>query len=104
MLTPYPADFPRESIALLLDVVRGQAPIPSVLCLHAWNVVGFVLGKTIGGGAEINVIGQSGATDEEILVSALEHPTESGVYAGIFPWGLVLQIALRLLAQYAGRA
>ena len=101
MLTPYPTEFPREGLTMLLDAVRGKVPeIPDIV--HAaWDVAGFALGKTIGGGPV--VAGESAdASDDDILTMALAHDAPPGVSEGLFPWALVLSIALRLLAKYAG--
>lgn len=99
MLTPYPTEFPREGLMMLLDAVRGKLPETREIIHAAWDVTGFCLGKTIGGGPIVS--GNPDATDEEILASALAHDAPAGVSEGLFPWALVLSIALKLLAKYA---
>jgi hypothetical protein len=98
MLTPYPTEFPRESLTMLLDAVRGKVPEMPELAHACWNVAGFALGKTLGGGP---VIASSTITDEEVLSEALKHDAPAGVSEGLFPWGLVVSIALKLLSKYA---
>lgn len=97
MLTPYPTEFPREALTMLLDAVRGNLPDTKATVHAAWDVAGFCLGKTLGGGPVV-AGDPEGASDEDILAMALAHDTPPGVVEGLFPWGLVLMIALRLLA------
>ena len=99
MLTPYPTEFPREGLGILLSAVRGQLPDTHELAHVCWNVAGFALGKTLGGGP-IVACNREEFTDEEVLIDALNHDAPAGVSEGLFPWGLVLDIALRILLRH----
>ena len=71
-----------------------------------WNVAGFALAKTLGGGPVVIAGSHLNLSDEEILQSALEHQPPEGmpIYAGIFPWSLVLALAIRYLAKLVENA
>jgi len=97
MLTPYPTEFPREGLNILLQAVRGQFPDTPELAHVCWNVAGFALGKTLGGGPI--VAGNHNVSDEDVLIDALNHDAPEGVSEGLFPWALVLDIALRVLLR-----
>jgi len=99
MLTPYPTEFPKEALSMVLDAVRGRVPDAPELVHACWDVAGFALGKTLGGGPV--VAGYPALSDEEILLEALQHEAPAGVSEGLFPWGLVLSIAIKLLLKYA---
>jgi len=97
MLTPYPTEFPREGLAMLLDAVRGKLPEAPELAHACWNVAGFALGKTLGGGPIVS--SNHEVSDEDVLIDALNHDAPEGVSEGLFPWALVLDIALRVLLR-----
>lgn len=100
MLTPYPTEFPREALNLMLDAIRGQIPETQLIVHAAWDVAGFALGKTIGGGPIISGDNVD-ASDEDILLMALAHDAPAGVSESLFPWALVLAIAIKLIGKYA---
>jgi hypothetical protein len=101
MLIPYPTEFPREALTIVLDLVRGQ-PLDVPASAHAcWCVAGYALSQTLGGGPVI-----SGTTsvlvDESVIKMALDSADSGQVAQGLFPWGLVLSIVLRLLVNKFG--
>ena len=99
MLTPYPTEFPKESLSLLLDCVRGNLPATPTIAHHCWNVAGFALGKTLGADGPV-VVGGEDAADADVLLSALEMEEIPNKVTGLFPWGMVLKIALKILQGY----
>ena len=106
MLTPYPTEFPRECLEMMLSAARGKVPETATLIHCCWNVAGFALAKTLGGGPVVIAGSHLNLSDEEILQSALEHQPPEGmpIYAGIFPWSLVLALAIRYLAKLVENA
>lgn len=94
-MTPYPDEFPKEALELLLDGIRGIMPAPDKLIHACWCVAGFALGKVMGGGPI--VVGD--ASDEEVVLQALQHGDGNQSYQGIFPWILLLKIALKQLSK-----
>jgi hypothetical protein len=99
MFTPYPTEFPQEALIMALDLTRGKvAGTPEAV--HAcWNVAGYALARTIGSGPAIT--GATGDSDVEVIEQALLQGPASQVTQGLFPWGLVVTIMLKLLARYA---
>jgi hypothetical protein len=101
MLIPYPTEFPREALTIVLDLVRGQ-PLDVPASAHAcWCVAGYALSQTLGGGPVI-----SGTTsvlnDESVIKMAIDSIEPGQVSQGLFPWGLVLSIVLKLLVKKFG--
>lgn len=98
-MTPYPSEFPREALAMVLDLVRGKSPSAADAAHACWEVAGYALGQTLGGGPLVaNANGLM--TDDEVISLALEHAPQDDIKtAVVFPWGAVLAIVLRLLLK-----
>jgi hypothetical protein len=95
-MQPYPTELPREAFLMVLDKLRGREVETSALVHAGWNVLGFALGQTLGGGQLIGG-GELTAEDEIATIeSALEYDPADGP-AQAFPWLLVAGIVLRLL-------
>jgi len=96
-MTPYPDRFPREAILIVIDAAKGNAvDIPNAI--HAaWEVAGYALGQSVGGGP---VITTSNLSDVEALEMSLDHSPENGTAAiRMFPWSLIAGIVLKLLVE-----
>ena len=107
MLTPYPTDFPSYALGLLVDRVKG-GDIPAPVLVHAcWNVAGYALAQTLGGGPLITADPVADnlqtAGDLPVREAAIEQePSLAQAVQGLFPWSLVLSIALRILSKQLG--
>lgn len=95
----YPDEFPTKALGGLPDKVRGKAVETPALALAGWNVLGYALGKSLGGGPA-PVGEQGGLSDEEILEAALNSQEEEGAKAGIIPWAIVAQVVMKILVNY----
>ena len=96
-MQPYPTEIPREALSLVLDKLRGREVETSALVHAGWNVLGFALGQTIGGGQLIGGGGELTIEAEIATIeSALAYDPADGL-AQAFPWLLVAGIVLRLL-------
>lgn len=97
-LVPYPTEFPKEALVMVLDAIRGQIPTPADGAHACWVVAGYALSQTLGGGP-IVAGNDSSMTDAEVIQLALDHEPQAGIAGGLFPWGVVLSIVLKLLIQ-----
>ena len=74
MLLPYPNSFPQDALLLMLDKIRGKDVSLPDLVHAAWNVLGYGLAQSIGGGqvvaGEIEALAK--LSDEELLTSVLK--------------------------------
>ena len=100
-LIPYPTEFPKEALTMVLDAIRGTMPTPAAGAHACWVVAGYALSQTLGGGP-IVAGNDSSLTDEEVIRMALDHEPQAGAVGGLFPWGVVLSIVLRLLIEKFG--
>jgi hypothetical protein len=92
----YPDEFPSKALGILLEKVRGKAVETPTLALAGWNVLGYALGKSLGGGPA-PVGDQGGLSDEEVLEAALNSQEEEGAKGGAIPWAIVAQVVLKIL-------
>lgn len=95
-MVDYPAEFPAKALGLVLAKVKGQAVETAELVHAGWNVLGFALGKSLGG--PISEVDRGQMTDEEILEAAL-NSAEEGALGGVIPWAIVAQIVLKILVN-----
>lgn len=96
-MTPYPSEFPREALAMVLDLLRGKSPSAADAAHACWEVAGYSLGQTLGGGPLV-ANADTLMTDDEVILLALEHAPQGDLKSAVvFPWGAVLLIVLRLL-------
>lgn len=107
MLMPYPNTFPQEGLLMMLDKIRGKEVSIPDLVHAAWNVAGYALSQSIGGGQVIagEVEALSKLSDEELLSSVLSQygaKTDGDNVAaiGLVPWLMVARIALKILKDY----
>ena len=93
----YPADFPVEALGLVLAKVKGQAVDTAKLANAGWNVLGFALGKSLGGPVSQPGPDDQGELSDEAILEAAIHSPEEGALGGVVPWALVVQIVLKIL-------
>jgi hypothetical protein len=108
MLLPYPNSFPQEALMMMLDKIRGKEVDVPELVNAAWNVAGYALAQSIGGGqviaGEVEALSKLG--DEELLSSLLEQhgakvsDTDQVASLGLVPWLMIARIAIKLLKDY----
>ena len=108
MLLPYPNSFPQEALMMMLDKVRGKEVAIPELVNAAWNVAGYALAQSIGGGqviaGEVDALSKLG--DEELLSSLLEQhgakvsDTDQVASIGLVPWLMIARIAIKILKDY----
>mgnify|MGYP007046844037 CR=1 FL=1 len=108
MLLPYPNSFPQEALMMMLDKIRGKEVAIPELVNAAWNVAGYALAQSIGGGqviaGEVEALSKLG--DEELLSSLLEQhgakvsDTDQVASIGLVPWLMIARIAIKLLKDY----
>jgi len=108
MLLPYPNSFPQEALMMMLDKIRGKEVAIPELVNAAWNVAGYALAQSIGGGqviaGEVEALSKLG--DEELLSSLLQQhgakvsDTDQVASLGIVPWLMIARIAIKLLKDY----
>lgn len=108
-LLPYPSSFPQEALMMMLDKFRGNEVNTPDLINAAWNVVGYGLGQSMGGGkifaGSLPQYDSGEVSDAEVIEMALKN---NGVDVGesyqkssvtFVPWFLLAQIALKLIAK-----
>jgi hypothetical protein len=107
MLLPYPDSFPQEALMMMLDKIRGKDVSVPDLVHAAWNVTGYALAQSIGGGQVIagEIEALSKLSEEELLQSIInqngEKSENSNVAAiGLVPWLMVAKIAIKILKDY----
>lgn len=100
MMVPYPDQFPRDALAMALDLARGNAPELKTAVHACWVVAGYALGQTLGGGPTITCDNDA-IDDALVLEQAIALGNEPSAVQGIFPWLSVLAVVLRLLEKYA---
>jgi hypothetical protein len=108
MLLPYPNSFPQEALMMMLDKIRGKEVAVPELVNAAWNVAGYALAQSIGGGqviaGEVEALSKLG--DEELLSSILEQhgakvsDTDQVASLGLVPWLMIARIAIKILKDY----
>lgn len=108
MLLPYPNSFPQEALMMMLDKIRGKEVAIPELVNAAWNVAGYALAQSIGGGqviaGEVDALSKLG--DEELLSSLLEQhgakvsDTDQVASIGLVPWLMIARIAIKILKDY----
>lgn len=106
MLTPYPNTFPQEALLMILDKIRGKEVSIPDLVHGAWNVVGYGLSQSVGGGQIVagEVEAFSKMSDEELVSSVLsQYGTKvdnSNVAAiGLVPWLMITRIAIKIIKE-----
>jgi hypothetical protein len=92
----------------MLDKIRGKDVDIPELVNAAWNVAGYALAQSIGGGqviaGEVDALSKLG--DEELLSSLLEQhgakvsDTDQVASLGLVPWLMIARIAIKLLKDY----
>jgi len=107
MLLPYPNSFPQDALLLILDKIRGKDVSLPDLVHAAWNVLGYGLAQSIGGGqvvaGEIEALAK--LSDEELLTSVLKQGGDQTVDGqnvaaiGIVPWLMVARIAFKIIKE-----
>lgn len=100
-MTPYPTEFPAAAFTTVISKLRGGDVSLGELAHAAWNVQGYAQAQVLG---HPRVVGQTipaGLADHEVLEAAVDNATnkENPVVQGIFPWGMVLSIVLKLLLR-----
>lgn len=101
MITPYPDSFPTEAFTQVLAKLRGgDLPVPE-LVHSCWVVAGYALGQVMGGGPSVKgEAAPSGLADDQVIAAAIANSTtQVNLAQGVFPWRLVLAIALRLIKE-----
>lgn len=108
MLLPYPNSFPQEALMMMLDKIRGKEVAIPELVNAAWNVAGYALAQSIGGGqiiaGEVEALSKLG--DEELISSLLEQhgakvsDTDQVASIGLVPWLMIARIAIKILKDY----
>jgi hypothetical protein len=108
MLLPYPNSFPQEALMMMLDKIRGKEVAVPELVNAAWNVAGYALAQSIGGGqviaGEVEALSKLG--DEELLSSLLDQhgakisDTDQVASLGLVPWLMIARIAIKILKDY----
>ena len=106
MLLPYPNVFPQEALMMMLDKFRGKEVAVPDLVNAAWNVLGYGLSQSLGGGQIVagEVEALSKMTDEEVIASVLQQhgadvSSPGVVGVGIVPMLLIAKIALKVLVN-----
>jgi hypothetical protein len=98
MATPYPVDFPTGAFMLVLDKVRGRTVSPSELVHGAWEVAGYALSQTMGGGPLVSGDTPAAWSDEQVIEAAIaQADPKAPAQFGFAPMVLVLKIALKIL-------
>lgn len=98
-MIPYPNEFPREALAMALDLARGNSPDIKEAIHACWVVSGYALGQTLGGGPIVTCDAET-VDPVTVLEQAMLHDSNSVAVQGLFPWLLVLRIVLKLIADY----
>lgn len=103
-LLPYPAAFPQEALLMMLDKFRGKEVSAPELVHAAWNVVGYGLSQSLGGGAMVANDVPEGVSDADLIATALrQHGVEvDGENATSFtfvPWMLIVSVAVKLIVK-----
>ena len=105
-LLPYPAAFPQEALLMMLDKFRGKEVSTPDLVNAAWNVAGYGLAQSIGGGAMVAGEVPEGTTDADLIAAVLRQhgaQVEGGesVSFTFVPWIMLAQIAVKLILKLA---
>jgi hypothetical protein len=105
-MVAYPDSFPSDALLMVLDKLRGTgAPVTTAdLTLGAWNVAGYALSQAL---PVQTIVGTWSPTEEtsdaEVIEYALKISTltqeDALVCGGMIPWGLILTIVLRIIAD-----
>lgn len=100
---PYPTEFPKEEIAYLLPLLRGQKPDDINLAVQAgWVLVGYGKKQLTGAAAngQFKPLAVVSAKRRDAALLALENSlavSVKDVDAKAIPWELVLSIAWPLI-------
>lgn len=104
-LLPYPSSFPQEALMMMLDKFRGNEVNTPDLINAAWNVVGYGLGQTMGGGKIVAGDVPEDASDADIIASvlkqygSLDNGPENTVTFTFIPWIVVAKVAIKLIVK-----
>lgn len=101
MLVPYPSDFPSVAIGILADTLRGKNSDKARAIHAAWIVAGWGLGNFVPDN-QPQIVGANLENDEsqaEFLESMIQDRLDGKVVQGVFPWVVVIRIALRIISN-----
>lgn len=97
MLTPYPNEF-KEAAMVIIDKLRGGTVSNPDAVNAVWNLTGFGLSQTLGGGPLV-----AGAMPVDGSDAALADYLEGNFVvsaAGSIPWSLLLPILMKLIEKW----
>jgi hypothetical protein len=105
-LLPYPAAFPQEALLMMLDKFRGKEVSTPDLVNAAWNVAGYGLAQSIGGGAMVANDVPEGVSDADLIATALRQngvnvDGENTTSFTFIPWVLIVSTAIKLIVKLA---
>ena len=104
-LLPYPSTLPQEALMMMLDKFRGKEVNTPDLVNAAWNVVGYALGQSVGGGQMVAGDVPEDASDADVIASvlkqygSLDNGPEKTVTFTFIPWIVVAKIAVKLIVK-----
>ena len=108
-LLPYPVVFPQEALLMMLDKFRGREVSTPDLVNAAWNVAGYALGQSLGGGqmvaGNLPQLDSGEINEADLIASVLQQNgsqvdgAEKAITFTIIPWVVLAKIAIKLLAN-----
>lgn len=105
MLTPYPTEFPVESVRVVVDALRGNPDVPE-LVHHGWHAAGYGLGQIVphGGGLALATAPLTEAEAADVLERALPADGEPTVAQAVpIPWSVIVPLILELIRRRLSR-
>lgn len=121
MLTPYPTDFPVESVSVVVAKLRKQADLPASVALHhGWHVLGYIANLALpdppppmGGVASAMLtagVELPAFTDEQLADALDKHRMHSEAakqgwvlqapVTDLLPWDVLLPMVTNLLLNW----
>lgn len=108
-LLPYPAVFPQDALLMMLDKFRGREVSTPDLVNAAWNVAGYSLGQSLGGGqmvaGNLPQLDSGEINEADLVASVLQQHgsqvdgTEKAITFTVIPWIVLAKVAIKLLAN-----
>lgn len=109
-LLPYPSTFPQEALLMMLDKLRGRGNDSTADLVNAgWNVAGYALGQTLGGGSmvagNIEQLETGEMSEADVIASVLRQHgmqldgPENAVTFTVIPWIVIAKIAIKLISN-----
>lgn len=102
-MTPFPSAFPMDAVQILIGHLRHTRVVDAgTLATAGWNVLGYALGQTVGGGEVIDVPIMFDLSDALELAAGVHaaHAGSDTVPGQAIPWGPIAQVILSLLAKW----